>query len=249
MASGHQAIWCQNGAPKVAIGDNIWTAGDVLANGTYYKGDDKNIIQFTDTWLRLNPSSHFTAGIYCGTKVLRTDGEFQVGGSGSKFKVDTNGNTTVFGNLSGKSVDKAYSHLYKFGGLHFTWDSDTYGTNAQHSIKSAYGTSMGDSLTMNSYNNIRLNIDSNNNNSNSKFEIGHNTSGVANVVFSVDESGNTVAAGDLSAYSDRKLKEAIQPIKESFLDKIDQLKPSFYQWKDKAKEQTCLLYTSPSPRD
>ena len=197
MASGHQAIWCANGVPQSSLGVNIWTAGDVSANGTYYKGDGKNIIQFSDTWLRLNPSSQFTEGIYCGTKTLRTDGQFQVGESGSKFKVETNGNTTVYGNISGKSVDGQYSHLYKFGGLHFTWDSDTYGTNAQHSIKSAYGTSMGDSLTINSYNNIRLNIDSNNNNTDSKFEIGHNTSGVANVVFSVDESGNTALTGDL----------------------------------------------------
>ncbi len=216
-------------------------AGDIHANGTGYYGDNKKIIQFSDTWLRLNPSSEFTSGIYCGTKILRTDGEFQVGGGGDKFKVDKNGNTTVYGNITGKSVDKKYSHLYKFGGIHFTWDSDTYGTNTQHAIRSTYGTSFGDSLTMNSFNHIRLNIDSNNNNANSRFEIGHNTSGTSNVIFSVDENGNTVAAGNITAFSDRRLKKALKPVTESFLNKIDQLKPTFYQWKDKAKQQTEQL--------
>ena len=31
MASGHQAVWCQNGSPKAALGTNIWTSGNVTA--------------------------------------------------------------------------------------------------------------------------------------------------------------------------------------------------------------------------
>jgi hypothetical protein len=31
MAGGHQAVWCQNGVGKSAIGTNIWTSGDVTA--------------------------------------------------------------------------------------------------------------------------------------------------------------------------------------------------------------------------
>jgi hypothetical protein len=33
MAGGHQAVWCSNGVPKVAIGDNLWTAGTVYEAG------------------------------------------------------------------------------------------------------------------------------------------------------------------------------------------------------------------------
>ncbi|CDT54240.1 hypothetical protein VCR15J2_390139 [Vibrio coralliirubri] len=31
MAGGHQAVWCANGVPKSAIGDGVWTAGNVTA--------------------------------------------------------------------------------------------------------------------------------------------------------------------------------------------------------------------------
>lgn len=71
--------------------------GNVNSDGSYYKGDDKNIIQFSDAWLRINPSNDFTNGIYCGSGILRTDGEFQVGGSGANFKVTASGAMTVLG--------------------------------------------------------------------------------------------------------------------------------------------------------
>lgn len=33
MASGHQAVWCINGAPKVAMGDNLWVANTASVGG------------------------------------------------------------------------------------------------------------------------------------------------------------------------------------------------------------------------
>lgn len=53
-------------------------------NGQLYLSG-KSTIQSNDDWLRLNPSSTFTSGIYCGTSVLRTDGSLQVGNGGSVF--------------------------------------------------------------------------------------------------------------------------------------------------------------------
>lgn len=47
------------------------------------------------TWIRaFNGKS-----IYAGGAVIRTDGQFQVGNDGNKFKVDANGNETLAGNL------------------------------------------------------------------------------------------------------------------------------------------------------
>jgi len=36
LANGHQFVWCENGVPKVALGQNIWTAGDITALGDIY---------------------------------------------------------------------------------------------------------------------------------------------------------------------------------------------------------------------
>jgi len=76
----------------------ITAAGDISSNGTYYIGDSKNIIQFSDSWLRINPSNHFGSGIYCGTGILRTDGELQVGNAGDQFRVSSTGDIRINNN-------------------------------------------------------------------------------------------------------------------------------------------------------
>jgi hypothetical protein len=32
MASGHQAVWAQNGVPNAALGTNIWTSGAYVSD-------------------------------------------------------------------------------------------------------------------------------------------------------------------------------------------------------------------------
>ena len=83
--------------------------------------------------------------------------------------------------------------MYRFGGLFFTWDSDSYGTNTHHSIRSTYGDSFTDSITLNSFNHFRVNIDSNNNNSTSYFEVGDGTTGTGNIKFRVNNTGKVYA--------------------------------------------------------
>jgi hypothetical protein len=94
------------------------------------------------------------------------------------------------GDIYGKSVNNAYSNLYRFGGIYFTWDSDSYGTNFNHSITSTDNGVYSDNITINSYGNIRMNFDSNNNGTNT-FSIGHHSTGTGNTLFTLDESGNT----------------------------------------------------------
>lgn len=36
MASGHQAVWCENGVPKVAIGSNLWVANNATISAVLY---------------------------------------------------------------------------------------------------------------------------------------------------------------------------------------------------------------------
>jgi hypothetical protein len=91
----HQMLIMENGGTSTAIGRGIYTVGDItsnndiFANGQYYYGDGKKIIDFADSWLRLNPSNGFSSGIYCDTGILRTDGNLQVGSGGTYFNANS----------------------------------------------------------------------------------------------------------------------------------------------------------------
>ena len=61
------------------------------------------------------------------------------------------------GHIYGRAVDGEASRLYRFGGVYLTWDSDSYGTNSHHSLRSTYGDTFTDSITLNSFNHIRFN--------------------------------------------------------------------------------------------
>src|SRR6056300_1463172 len=60
--------------------------------------------------------------------------------SASFLRSDANdtatGNITFNGDIYGRSVNAQYSQIYRMGGIFFTWDSDSYGTNLNHSITS-----------------------------------------------------------------------------------------------------------------
>ena len=147
---------------------------------------------------------------------------------------DVSTNVIARGHFYGRSVNGQYSNIYRMGGIYFTWDSDSYGTNTHHSIRSTYGDSYGDDLTINSYHHLRINIDSNNNNTDERFEIGQNTTGTGNVRFQVTGTGNVYASADVIAYysfSDKRLKTNIKPTTNN-LEKVLKLEPVEYTWKD-----------------
>lgn len=50
-----------------------------------------------DSWLRINQSATFSSGTYFGSNTVRTDGQLQVGPSGSSFLVTSGGNVTASG--------------------------------------------------------------------------------------------------------------------------------------------------------
>ena len=71
--------------------------------------------------LRINPAQNFTNGIFCGSGILRTDGIFQVGPSGSKFVVNSIGNVGINGAPSTTTATKlkVYGTIASTGGLGF----------------------------------------------------------------------------------------------------------------------------------
>lgn len=144
----------------------------------------------TDYSIKMNMSNTvgrgWTWGVTGLTPVaaLNTSGTMQVAGD-----------MTAVGNFYGRSVDAQYSSIYRMGGIFFTWDSDSYGTNTHHSIRSTYGDTYGDELTMNSYNNIRFNIDANNNDATSYWEVGHHTTDVANILLRLESPSGNLGIG------------------------------------------------------
>ena len=136
------------------------------------------------------------------------------------------GTATFNSNIYGKSVNGQYSNLYRFGGLYLTWDSDSYGTNFNHSLTSSDGGTYGDHITLNSFGNVRINFDSNSNGTN-YFRIGHATTGTNNVLLTLDESGNGTFAGNVTAYSDIRLKENIVDV-DNALNKVCSLRGVYY---------------------
>lgn len=97
--AGANVAWTDlTGTPQAS--GNFTASGDIYTNGTRYYGDNKSVIKFDDSWVRLNPDSDFTSGVYCGSSVLRTDGQLQVGSNGSAFKVTNTGTVTATGNVT-----------------------------------------------------------------------------------------------------------------------------------------------------
>lgn len=78
--------------------EDVYICGDVSTGGkldiTANEGKSilslnrKRALEVYDNWLNINESGDFASGIYCGNGILRTDGEFQVGTNGNRFKVN-----------------------------------------------------------------------------------------------------------------------------------------------------------------
>lgn len=76
---------------------NIY-AGEVdvtRVDTSYIDGAYGLSIQLSDSWLRLNSLGNHTSGIYTGSSLVRTDSEFQVGSSGSGYRITGNGRPTT----------------------------------------------------------------------------------------------------------------------------------------------------------
>ena len=104
----------------------IFTANSPQTGGTlalpgvrYLSINGKIAIDANDTWLRINESKAFSAGIYCGSNIVRTDGQFQVGSSGGQFYANSSGNGYFSNTLGIAGTNTAYK-LYVNGNAYVT---------------------------------------------------------------------------------------------------------------------------------
>lgn len=203
-------IWGDFSANHLKINGKLETTGNLQLNANGFIDDDATFGGHNDDWIRLYgyiemKSNSDSYGIVLRNKdandylaLTQVDGSSYLteGSSYTSYFIKGTNRDTYFGNhIYGKSVNNAYSNLYRFGGVFFTWDSDSYGTNNHHSIRSTYGDTFGDNITLNSFNHIRLNLDANNNNGTSYFEIGKNTTNTENILLRLRDSDGHLGIG------------------------------------------------------
>ena len=85
---------------NAAFAGAITVAGNQYFNGQFIEGDGKEMFRYSDGWLRINEDNDFGSGIYCGSGILRTDGEFQIGGSGQFTEITSAGVATFAGTVT-----------------------------------------------------------------------------------------------------------------------------------------------------
>ena len=180
------------------FGNHSWGIAGEFRNGNA-SGTDRPSIIFssehnTDTWsvgfgftdsnFRIKQDHGWRNQSWGTTRLfINRDGNIGIGTETPAARLH------VQGDITGQNTS-GFSSIYRQGGIYFTWDAPNYGTNPEHSIRSTYGNDYGDHITLNSFGNIRMNIDSNNNGSNN-FEIGAHTTGTDNILFQVTDTGNT----------------------------------------------------------
>ena len=79
------------------------------------------------------------------------------------------------------------AYIQRVGGVQFTWDRDSYGTSNDHAILSD-----SDSIKINSFDDVTINLDSNNNDSSETFDVRKHSTTLTGgtLLFQVNGSGN-----------------------------------------------------------
>jgi hypothetical protein len=57
----------QNNGNTNILGD-LTVTGDGNFTGTELQGDNKTMLRYSDSWLRINDDNDFVSGIYCGNR-------------------------------------------------------------------------------------------------------------------------------------------------------------------------------------
>ena len=115
-------------ADGTQFGANAAQSGGTLALPAirYLSINGKTAIDANDSWLRINEGKAFSSGIYMGTNIVRTDGQFQVGSSGANFYANSSGNG-YFSNTLGIAGSNTSYKLYVKGTSRF--DGTVFGYN------------------------------------------------------------------------------------------------------------------------
>lgn len=202
----HLDITSINCRAKITAHTGCDARGPGAGQGLAYYG--KTAIGGTnDGWLRLNPTNQFSSGIYCGsTGALRHDGTVSCGSLTATGSSDAT--ALRIPHHTSWGVDKRGA--IEIGGLRNTGSTATYLMRARD--QSGRRLFAIDTLNQGS-GQTRIWI------------------GTQNKFFQFDPSGDFTAQGNVTAYSDRRVKDEIEQI-ENALDKVAQINGVTFTRKD-----------------
>ena len=189
-----------------------------IADQIIHQGDTNTYMQFhaADQW-------RVVTG---GTERL------EVNNTQTTVNQDLDVNGTIDLRADGNTTAARYVHLARGGGITFYGDA-----GASHSITSRNNAgTVADDLNISSYGAVYIMLDKNNNNgSGADFKIyRNNTTTVALTVSG--ENGNLTAEGDITAFSDERLKENIKVIPNA-IEKVSQIRGVTYTRNDQKDKE------------
>ena len=205
----------------------------IEASETKIYGDSVERVRFGSYGIRNGYSGSEGGPVYSfkddtDTGIWRSGGDtiaFSCGGT-RMFSIKSDGDIELRNDGSSQGA-----YIERVGGIQFTWDRDTYGNNNYHAIVCD-----SDNLKINSYDDVVINLDSNNNDSDETFDIRKHATSMTGgtLLFQVNGDGTARATGDVVAYysSDKKLKDNLKPISNS-LEKLQKLTGYEFDWNDK----------------
>ena len=102
MAGGHQMVWCSNGTGKSAMGDNIWTSGNVKAP-IFYDSNDTNFY--------LNPASTSNLNVLNVNTIYSTPIAYSSNQDAYALKMGAYNNTAFDQGIKIKSTSTGQSYM------------------------------------------------------------------------------------------------------------------------------------------
>ena len=202
-SSGNTDAFKQDITGNVTIaGDLTVTGGDITLGGTgriqgvdtVSAGTDAANKTYVDNAVAGSPQ-----GTVTGSGVTNYIPKWLNTGTLGNSVMSTDGTNMFFNNGDiYMATDNAHA-IYRTRGVYFGWATG-YGVQNSHAIMSNQSGSFSDNFTWNSYANIRINIDSNNNDNASTFSIGHHeVNSSTSPLLNLTEGGNLTCSGSFAA--------------------------------------------------
>ncbi|AYA66550.1 tail fiber domain-containing protein [Alteromonas sp. RKMC-009] len=117
-------IWQGYGDEHLGIRHEASASEPMRIYEDHIRLQNKIAFRMSDGWLRINDQGGFGSGIYCGSSVLRTDGQLEVGGNGAYFMANGSEVTSNKPHRFNQDINAYKSVLFKTAGTGIYFQPD-----------------------------------------------------------------------------------------------------------------------------